>query len=237
MTMPHLNGHHRTTLDSIFRHPASHNVEWHDVLSLLQHIGTVTERHNGDYEVAIGGHAIIVDRPKGHDLEGDQLRTLRHFLAQAGISPDDDAASMPAPALAAGDEATCIVFVDHHHAKIFETCRKHVAPKAPIVLRPADDDGSRRRVTNRQGDDDHDGGHASEDTAYYGSIASDLVRATRIVVLSDGQGRSNAGDHLVAYLKRHHGDIAHRIVATDRVDISQLSDGEVVAAGLALVGA
>jgi len=237
MSMPHLNGHHRTTLDSLFRNPASHNVEWHDVLSLLQHSGTVTERHNGDYEVAIGGHAMIVDRPKGHDLEGDQLRTLRLFLATAGMSPDHNAVSMPTPAPAAGDGATCIVLIDHHHAKIFETCRKHETANAPIVLKPADDEGARRRVMHRQADHDHDGGHASEETAYYQRISDDLVQATRIVVLSDGEGRSNAGDHLVAYLERHHGDIAHRIIATDRVNVSQLSDGEVVEAGLALVGA
>jgi hypothetical protein len=32
---PHLNGCHRHTYEAIFRYPASHNLEWHDVRSLL----------------------------------------------------------------------------------------------------------------------------------------------------------------------------------------------------------
>lgn len=237
MTMPHLNGHHRKTLASLFRHPASHNVEWHDLLSLLKHIGTVTERHNSDFDVAIDGHAITIDQPKGHDLEGDQIRSLRQFLAVAGLSPDDAAAPTPPTTPTGADTATCIVIIDHHHVKIFAACRDTEATGAPIVLNPDDVAGSHRRVTHRQDDDDHDGGHAAEDAAFYERVSGDLVRATRIVVLSDGKGRSNAGDHFVAYLKRHHSEIAQRIFATDRVDISQLSDGEIVETGLALVPA
>ncbi len=30
-TPAHLNGHHRHTYEAIFRHPAAHNLEWHDV--------------------------------------------------------------------------------------------------------------------------------------------------------------------------------------------------------------
>jgi len=205
MTVAHLNGHQRTTLASLFRHPAAHNVEWHDVLSLLQHLGGVTERHDGDFDVVIGAHAIILDRPKGHDLDGGQLRSLRHFLAAAGLSPDKDAPATPIPAPTAADATTCIVLVDHHHAKIFAACHPHTAARAPIVVKPADDDGSHRRVTHRR-DDDHDGGHPSEEAAYYERITADLGPATRIV-------------------------------ATDRVDFSQLSDGEIVEAGLALVPA
>ena len=32
---PHLSGHHRDTLLQIFQEPTGHNVEWHDVMSLL----------------------------------------------------------------------------------------------------------------------------------------------------------------------------------------------------------
>ena len=54
MTSIHLNGHHRKTLASIFSHPESHNIEWHDVLSLLNYLGTANEGHNGSYDIAIG---------------------------------------------------------------------------------------------------------------------------------------------------------------------------------------
>ncbi len=38
---PHLDNHHRNTLRQIFQHPASHNIEWHAVTSLLEAVGTV----------------------------------------------------------------------------------------------------------------------------------------------------------------------------------------------------
>ena len=36
----HLNRHHQVTVEGIFRHPVGHNIEWHDVLALLEKIGT-----------------------------------------------------------------------------------------------------------------------------------------------------------------------------------------------------
>ena len=38
-----LDGHHRATVAKIFNHPTSHNIQWHDVLSLLNKVATVTE--------------------------------------------------------------------------------------------------------------------------------------------------------------------------------------------------
>ena len=42
-----LNNHHRDTLDAILNHPASGNVEWRQVRSLLDAVGDVTEEDNG----------------------------------------------------------------------------------------------------------------------------------------------------------------------------------------------
>ena len=36
----HLNNHHRDTVEKIFSHPTSRNIEWRQVLSLLETIGT-----------------------------------------------------------------------------------------------------------------------------------------------------------------------------------------------------
>jgi hypothetical protein len=127
------------------------------------------------------------------------------------------------------------VLIDHHQARLFHAGEDHHTGIKPIVIVPDDDDGSRRRIEHRQGNDDHDGGHASEDAGYYERICTDIEGADPIVVLSDGKGRSSAGEYLVDYLKRKHAGMARQIVATERVDISHLTDGEIVAAGLALL--
>ena len=50
----HLDNHHRNTLRQIFEHPASHNIEWHAVTSLLEAVGTVAVHHDGKLTVTIG---------------------------------------------------------------------------------------------------------------------------------------------------------------------------------------
>ena len=237
MTSIHLNGHHRKVLASIFRHPSSHNVEWHDVLSLLNHLGTVSERHGGGYDIAIGADHLALGRPHGHDLGGDDLRHLRSFLTTAGLS----AASLTTAELAQAQvdrvDGQCIVLIDHHEARLFGLGGKDTDPSVPIVIQPEDADGSRRRIEHKQGNADHDGGHASEEDAYYEQICTKLGEARHIVILSDGKGRSSAGAYLIAYLQRHHAAIAERIVANERVDIAHLSAGEIVATGLAALAA
>ena len=37
----HINSHQRDTLAQVFRHPSSHNIEWHAVLSLLNAVADV----------------------------------------------------------------------------------------------------------------------------------------------------------------------------------------------------
>lgn len=229
MTTPHLNGHHRVTLATIFSHPAPHNVEWHDVLSLLEHLGTATPRHGGGYTVVIGDDQIQLAHPHGHDVVDEDLRHLRTFLARAGLQPanpgDAHAAALP--------ESWSIVMIDHHQARLFSPGSKGGDHAALHIIRPNDDDGSHSRVDHKQGNDDHDGGRAAEDNGYYHRIATELAAAQRVVVLSDGKGRSSAGEYLIDYVKRHDPALAARIIASEKIDISKTSDNEAVAAGLA----
>ena len=44
-----LDGHHRATVEKIFNHPVGENIQWHDVLSLLQSVATVKKGHDGRY--------------------------------------------------------------------------------------------------------------------------------------------------------------------------------------------
>jgi hypothetical protein len=80
----HLNGHHRDTLLQIFQEPTGHNVEWHDVMSLLEEIGSIEERHDDMFVFRIGTEKEVLRRPNDKDIDGQQLVDLRRMLGQAG---------------------------------------------------------------------------------------------------------------------------------------------------------
>lgn len=85
MTEPqHLSNHHRDTLRKIFEHPASHNIEWKDVVSLLEATGTVSQRGAGKLEVRLGGDAEFIEQPPGKDIDTQTVLDLRKMLRSAG---------------------------------------------------------------------------------------------------------------------------------------------------------
>lgn len=84
----HLNNHHRNTLRQLFQHPASHNVEWHAVVSLLEAVGTVTERHDGKVTVTVGPTTEYLDPPVHKDIDTQMVVDLRRILSSAGFGPD-----------------------------------------------------------------------------------------------------------------------------------------------------
>ncbi len=82
-----LDGHHRATVEKIFSHPTSHNIQWHDVLSLLESVATVTEDHDGRYTVTLGSETQTFDAPRQHDIDEQQIVDLRRMLGAAGLTP------------------------------------------------------------------------------------------------------------------------------------------------------
>jgi len=83
-----LDAHHRATVKKIFGHPASHNIQWHDVLSLLQSVATVTGENDDRYTVTLGSETETFDAPRGHDIDEQQVVDLRRMLRGAGITPE-----------------------------------------------------------------------------------------------------------------------------------------------------
>ncbi len=82
-----LNGHHRVTLEKIFQHPVSHNIQWHDVLSLLRAVAEVSEGHDARFKVTLGDETETLDAPTGHDIDEQMVIDLRRMLKGAGILP------------------------------------------------------------------------------------------------------------------------------------------------------
>ncbi len=84
-----LDGHHRATLEKIFQHPVSHNIQWHDVLSLLEAVATTVREHDGKYHVTLGPETETFAAPRHHDIDEQMVVDLRRMLKGAGITPDD----------------------------------------------------------------------------------------------------------------------------------------------------
>lgn len=82
-----LDAHHRATVAKIFNHPVSHNIQWHDVLSLLQQLDAVKEEHDGRYKVTLGSEIETFDDLHHRDLTEQQVVDLRRMLKGAGIAP------------------------------------------------------------------------------------------------------------------------------------------------------
>ena len=86
----HLNNDHRTTLQKILQHPAGHNIEWHDVLSLLEAVGSVSQHHHDKVAVTIGSETEFLDIPAHKDIDTQTVVDLRHMLRAAGYRLEDE---------------------------------------------------------------------------------------------------------------------------------------------------
>ena len=90
VTPMHLNNHHRDTLASILRHPTGHNIEWPDVLSLLEAVGTVDNTHDEKYVVTLGEETQTFTRPSHKDVDTQTVVDLRRMLIGAGFTSPDE---------------------------------------------------------------------------------------------------------------------------------------------------
>jgi hypothetical protein len=86
-----VNPHHRDTLQKIFAHPASGNIEWREVRALLESIGAAHAEHNGKFKITIGDETEVVVAPRSKDIDQQLLVDLRRMLKLAGYAPESAA--------------------------------------------------------------------------------------------------------------------------------------------------
>ncbi|PPF10572.1 hypothetical protein C5C36_02880 [Rathayibacter sp. AY1G1] len=80
----HLHSNQRDTLERLLEDSPSHNVLWADVLTLLEAVGTVHEKHDGAFSVTVGSTTETLHRPHHKDVDEQQLVDLRRLLRGAG---------------------------------------------------------------------------------------------------------------------------------------------------------
>jgi hypothetical protein len=71
----------------ILQHPVSHNIEWNDVLSLMNAVGDVEEKHEGKFTFSVNGVILTLEKPGHKDLDTQAVIDLRKLLASAHIDP------------------------------------------------------------------------------------------------------------------------------------------------------
>ena len=79
--------HHRDTLEKIFSHSSSGNIEWREVVSLLDTLGSTNWSHNGKLKVTLGAETEVFQPPSGKDIDEQMLVDLRRMLSNAGFAP------------------------------------------------------------------------------------------------------------------------------------------------------
>ncbi len=208
---------HQTTYKAIFQHPIAHNLQWHDVRSMLNTIAEVTEEHNGNLKFMRHGEVLILHPPKHKDLnDTTEVMQIRHFLERSSVPELADPTEDGAP--------NFLVVIDHREARIYKT---ELRDSIPESITPYDPDGTRRHLHNV--DDEANGQRQPELKSFYEAIAHILKDAEKILIFGSSTGASSAMDYLVNELKQHHPDIAKRIVGAIVVNEQHMTEDQLLA--------
>lgn len=203
---------HQTTYKAIFQHPIAHNLQWHDVRSMLNALAEVTEEHNGNLKFTRHGEVLILHPPKHKDLsDNKELMQIRHFLERSSI-----------PETSVGDSTHLLVVINHHEARIYKAELRELVPES---ITPYDPDGTRRHLHNLH--DDTNG--QPELKSFYEAIVKTLEDADKILIFGSATGASSGMEYLSTYLKEHHSDLAMRVVGEVVVDERHMTQEQLLA--------
>lgn len=213
-----LHGAHLRTLEAIFRHPTAHNLEWMDVLSLMERISAVRRDGDNKWAFTIGAEHYQMHKPHTKDLTSSEVVDLRHFLQRAGCSPGQpsEAAADSKPA-----SPSLMIVVDHHGAKIYRI-EEGSGEERAVKITPYDPHHFLHHLAHKD-QSRQEGQRAPEDTEFYKRIGDAVSVGGRIVVVGHGTGKSNAAQHLVEYLRTHHRETYQRIVHEITADLSAIT--------------
>jgi hypothetical protein len=212
---PELTRTHQRTYETIFRHPAAHNLEWRDLRALLSELADVEEEPNGKLKVTRNGQTLVMEPDRHKDVaEVDELMRIRHFLERS------DAAGLQSDAH--GNHL--LVVIDHREARIY---RVELKGSVPERITPFDPHGFGRHLHSVT--DDSNGQRKPERKSFYDAVAKSLQGAGQILLFGTGTGASSAMEQLLAELKHHHPDVARHIVGSVAVDEHHLTEDQLLA--------
>ena len=77
------------TLDAVFAHPTSGNIQWRDIEALFREIGAdITEREGSRVAVFLFGEVRVFHRPHpSPNTDKGAVSSVRKWLEQHGVAP------------------------------------------------------------------------------------------------------------------------------------------------------
>jgi hypothetical protein len=117
-----------------------------------------------------------------------------------------------------------VAAVDFHATTIFRI--DQAADAHPESVTPRDPRGLAHNVFHHKGNPD--GTYEADSDDYWRTVGHALAPASQILLLGNGKGKANASHHLVAWLEKHMSDVAAKLVADVRADLSALTDEQVL---------
>jgi hypothetical protein len=219
-----LSKSHRRTMDALFAHPVAHNLDWQDVVSLLNRLGTLEHLPNNDMSLRMGDDHQNIHKPHGKDLTIDDIMVLRHFLTRVGWS-----LKHPRAAAEQADKPDFLITIEHHEAKIYHMDLASDDP-ADHVIRPYDPHHFLHHLTHKD-ETRQRGERAAEDPGYYENICQAVASAVphgRIVVIGHGKGHSDAAHHLIEWMKLHHRETFQHVVCELSEDLSAVTQPQLL---------
>jgi hypothetical protein len=173
------------------------------------------EDDKGKLKVTRNGLTLMLHRPRGKDLADKQeLMQVRHFLERSGVA-------VAAPATVG---TLLLVVIDHREARIYSA---ELHGSVPQKITPYDPHGFGRDLHYKQ--DDSNGQRKPERKSFYEAVAKTLEGAQQIVLFGTGTGSSSAMEQLLLDLRKHHRDVAERVVRSNAVDEHHLTEDQLLA--------
>ena len=208
-----LTGSHLRTYNTLFQHPAAHNLQWHDVHALFRHLGHVAEEPNGNLKVTRNGQTLILHPPRTKEVaETDELVALRHFLQRSETIPPDSATT----------EAHWLLVIDHHEARIFRTEMDGTSPKRILPHQPAHFNHTPNSQQFARGQEKPD------PNSFFEPVAQALAAAGPVLLFGHGTGQASEMDQFIAWAKVHHPALAGRIIGSQVVDDHHLNESQLL---------
>jgi len=195
-----------------------HNLSWSEAVELVEHLGEVQPHGDDEFVFRVGDQRAFFKRPNTHDLGLEEVSRLRKFLKEAGTTSERKEPAKP---------SRMIVVIDHHSANVYQDLGGS-RPADERKVQPYDPFHFHHHLIHRK-EAHYRGERVPEEDSFYEEIAKDVTAANEIVLIGHATGKSNAADFLREYLKTRHPDIFRRVIATESVDLSAVTEPEIEA--------